>query len=84
VDVVLGGLGCSNGLHEGFYTALDSDLDAMLCLGPSYECNLYWDNTWQLEVVAWWFWKFNGVCKIVARTAEFRKIALFSVTDWVW
>jgi len=33
VDVVLGGFGCSNGLHEGFYTALDGGLDAMLCWG---------------------------------------------------
>ena len=31
VGVVLGGFGCSDGLREGFYTALDGDLDAMLC-----------------------------------------------------
>jgi len=23
---------------------LDGGLDAMLCWGPSYECNLYWSN----------------------------------------
>jgi len=81
MDVVLGGFGCSNGLREGFYIALDEGLDAMLCWGPSYECNLYWDNMWPLEVVAWWFWNSSGVCEIVARTTGFRKIALFSVTD---
>jgi len=51
--------------------------------GPSYKCILYWGNTWPLEVVAWWFKKSNGVCKIVACTARFRKIALFSATDWI-
>jgi len=25
--------------------------------GASYECSLYWNNTWPIEVVAWWFWK---------------------------
>jgi len=44
--------------------------------GPSYECNLYWGNTWPLKIVAWWFWKSSGVCEIVARTNGFRKIAL--------
>ena len=55
MDVVLGGFGCSDGLREGLYTTLDEGLDAMLCWEPSYECDLYWDNTWPLEVVAWWF-----------------------------
>jgi len=54
----------------------------MLCLGPSYECNLYWGNTWPLEVIAWWFWKSNGVCKIVARTDGFRKIAFLRDIQW--
>jgi len=53
----------------------------MLCWGPNYECNLYWGNKLPLKVVAWWFWNSSGVCKIVARTVRFRKIALFSVTD---
>jgi len=34
VDVVLGDFGCSNGLREGFYTAFDGGLDAMLYWGP--------------------------------------------------
>ena len=39
--------------------------------GPNYECNLYWGNTWPLEVVAWWIKKSSGVCEIVARTTRF-------------
>jgi len=30
------------------YTALDEGHEAMLWWGPSYECNLYWGNTWPL------------------------------------
>jgi len=30
---VLGGFDCSDGLREGFYTALDGGLDAILCRG---------------------------------------------------
>ena len=71
MDVVLGDFGCSDGLREGFYIALDGGLDAMLCWGPSYECNLYWGNTWPLEVVAWWFWKSSEVCEIVAHMDGF-------------
>jgi len=52
----------------------------MLCWGPSYECNFYWGNMWPLKVVAWSFWKSNGVCEIVARTDGFRKIVLLSVS----
>ena len=69
--VAPGGFGCSDGLREGFYTALDGGLDVMPCWGPNYECNLYWGNTWLLDVVAWWFWRSSGVCKIVARTDGF-------------
>jgi len=50
---------------------LDKGLDVILCWGPNYECNLYWGNTWPLDVVAWWFWKSSGVCEIMARTAGF-------------
>jgi len=71
--------GCKVGLCGGFYTTLDGGLEAMLCWGPSYEYNLYWGNTWPLNVVAWWFWKFNGVCEIMARIDGFQKIALLSV-----
>ena len=67
--------------EEDFYTALDGGHEMMLCWGPNYECNLYWGNKLPLKVVAWWFWNSSGVCKIVARTVRFRKIALFSVTD---
>jgi len=52
---VLGDFGCNNGLREGFYATLDGGLDAMLCWGLSYECNLYWGNTWPLKVVVRWF-----------------------------
>ncbi|QCD79013.1 hypothetical protein DEO72_LG1g2650 [Vigna unguiculata] len=79
MDVVLSGFGCSDGLREGFYTTLDGGLDAMLCWGPRYECNLYWGNTWPLEVVTWWFWKSSGVYEIVARRDGFRKISLLGV-----
>jgi len=48
----LGGFGSRVGLCGGFYMALDEGLDVMLCWGPNYECNLYWGNTWPLEVVA--------------------------------
>jgi len=37
-------------LHGGFYTTLDGDLEAMFGWGPSYECSLYWGNTWALVV----------------------------------
>ena len=62
---------CRCGLHGGFYTTVDVGLDAMLCWEPNYECNLYWGNTWPLEVVARWFWKSNRVCEIVALTDGF-------------
>jgi len=74
-------LGAELNRKEDFYTALDGGHDVMLCFGPNYECNLYWGNTWTLEVVAWWFWKSSGVCEIVARLNGFQKIALFSVSD---
>jgi len=73
------GSGCRVRLRREFYTTLDGGLDAMLCWGPNYECNLYWGNTWPLEVVAWWFWKSSGVCEIVARMDGFRKISLLGV-----
>jgi len=44
--------GCQTGSRGGFYTTLDGGLEAMLCWGPRYECNLYWGNTWALDVVA--------------------------------
>ena len=59
----LGNFRYKDGLREGFYTTLDGGLDAMLCWGPSCECTLYWDNTWPLEVVAWWFWKSSGCAR---------------------
>jgi len=31
---------------------LDGGLETMLCWGPNYVCNLYWDSMWPLEVVA--------------------------------
>jgi len=68
----------------GFYTTLDGGFDAMLCWGPNYECNLYWGNTWPLEVVAWWFLQSSGVFKIVTRTDGFQKISLLSVIRRVW
>jgi len=74
-------LGVELDREEDSYTALNEGHDTMLCWGPNYECNLYWGNTWPLEVVAWWFWKSSGVCEIVAHTARFQKIALFSVTN---
>ena len=80
----LGNFGCRAKSHEGFYTALDGGLDVMLCQGPCYKCILYWGNTWPLEVVAWWFWKSSGVCKIVACTDKFQKIALLGVIQRVW
>jgi len=48
-------------VRKVFYTALRDVHDTMLWLGPSYECILYWGNTWPLEVVAWWFRKSSGV-----------------------
>ena len=74
-------LGAELARDEGFYTTLDEGQDAMLWLGPNYECNLYWGNTLPLEVVAWSFRKSSGVCKIVARTMRFRMIAFFSATE---
>jgi len=38
-------LGTKLDREEDFYIALDEGHDAMLWLGSSYECNLYWDNT---------------------------------------
>ena len=76
---MLGGFGCSDGLREVFYIDLDGGLDTVLCWRTSYECNLYWDNTWPFKVVTWWFWKSNGVCEMVARTDGFWKIVLLSV-----
>jgi len=55
VGVALGGFGCRVELCGGYYTVLDGGLEAMLGLGPSYECSLYWGNTRPLEVVPWWF-----------------------------
>jgi len=55
VGVALGSFGCRVGLRGGFYTTYDGGLEVMLGWGPSYECSLYWGNTWPLEVVAWWF-----------------------------
>jgi len=74
-------LGAELDREEDFYTALDEGHDVMLWLGASYECNLYWGDTWPLEVVAWWFRKSSGACEIVAHTTRFRKIALFSATE---
>jgi len=76
-------LGAELDREEDFYTTLDGDHEAILCWGPSYECNLYWGNTWPLEVVVWWFRKSSGVCKIVTRMTRFRMIALFSASDRV-
>ncbi|QCD96358.1 hypothetical protein DEO72_LG6g1060 [Vigna unguiculata] len=89
----LGDFGCRPGSRGGFYIALDGCTDVMLCWGPSYECILYWGNMWPLEVVAWWFWKSIGVCKIVARMDGFQKIVilgilamtnLFQCVDYRW
>jgi len=52
--------------------------------GPVTRGNLYWGNMWPLEVVAWWFWKSSGVCKIMTRTDGFRKIVLLGVIRQVW
>jgi len=41
-------LGAELDREEDSYTALDVGHEAMLCWGPSYECNLYWGNTWSL------------------------------------
>ena len=40
---------------------------------------MYWGNTWPLEVVAWWFWKSNVVCEIMARIDGLWKIAFLGV-----
>jgi len=53
----------------------------MLFWGLSYECNLYWANTWPLEVVARWFWKSNRVCEIVDRINEFKNFSSSVLSD---
>ncbi|QCE14357.1 hypothetical protein DEO72_LG11g1357 [Vigna unguiculata] len=45
-------LGAKLDREEDSYIALHGGHDAMLCVGPSYECDLYWGNMWPLEVVA--------------------------------
>ncbi|QCE11999.1 hypothetical protein DEO72_LG10g3238 [Vigna unguiculata] len=51
---------------------------------PHVEIDLPWPHTATPSgVVAWWFRKSSGVCEIVARTARFQMIALFSASDRV-
>jgi len=43
-------LGAELDHDEDRYTALDGGDDAMPCWEPSYECNLYWGNTFFLKM----------------------------------